>query len=213
MQFGRSDTVKLPKATSQKTDANLSRLKLAINLGGIVACFVTSLSYYSLIHKPLQEKAEADHQRVNQVRGLLGEAMKLRKQRAALSTEQRALEKLVAGVHERLPATAEDGEFLAVAAQVAEDEGLQIIDYQRGQATTKDGHSQIDLGLKCIGDYAGLCRFLTRLEEMPRVSNVTQLRLQTLPGKKLYPVEIRLVLYYGLETKLADTDLTARKAS
>jgi len=194
-------------------DVKFRGLKLAINLGGIFASLVISLTYYFQIHTPLEEQAEADHQRVEQVRDLLGEAVELRKQRATLLEEQQALEKLVEGVHERLPATADDGEFLAVAAQVAKEEGLQIIDYQRGQAALKEGHSQIDLGLKCIGDYAGLCRFLTRLEEMPRVSNVTQLRLQTLPGKSVYPVEIRLVLYYGLETKLAIAGETARKSS
>ena len=69
-------------------------------------------------------------------------------------------------------------------------------------------HSQVDLSLRCVGEYPNMCRFIERLEKIPRKSTVTQLIVQHVEGHIDYPFEIRIILYFGLQESDPTDDVT-----
>jgi len=181
-------------------------LPLAIHACGMVTVVLAALGYYYVVHAPLRSRADADGLRSQQLTGLLEGSKRSIHTHRQVHDQLREVSAAVERVRSHLPMNPEEGQFLAEAGKIADAEGLQIIDYRRGAAMAHPTHSHIELGLKCIGDYDGLCRFVDQLEKNPRISSVQEFTLQVVPGHEKLPFEIRFLLYYGLhKTPVAST--------
>jgi len=181
------------------------RSRTVIHAGGASLLLVALLTYYCAVHRPLVTSAADDADRSQQLTELLDDSQSVFKENRAVSLELTSLTAQIDVIHQRIPTTAAESDYHAAVAQVAQQEGVQIIEHNRGQATTHVDCSELNVQLKCIGDYASICRFVDRLQKLPRIATVSQFTLQTVEGHTQYPVEISLVLYYGLRNRSNDS--------
>ena len=183
---------------NQSRHTGLAGTQLLLHGAGCAILVVVSLVYFLLVHRPMVLSRRADGERAAQLTSLVRQSPQVVKENRLVNEHLVSLHETIAQVRRHVPRTASEGSFLADVTRIAEQEGLRITDYRRGRSVSEATHSRIDLGLKCLGTYEGLCRFLNQLEQLPRVSTVTQLTLQSVDSQPPYPFEIRLVLYFDL---------------
>ena len=101
-------------------------------------------------------------------------------------------------MRQRIPEQPLEADFLRQISQVADDEGVKIIKYDRGSLQRKPTHSQFDVRLSCEGNYVALCGFLERLAKLSRVATVQTMTL-TSDADGIYPFDLSLLLYYAAQ--------------
>jgi Tfp pilus assembly protein PilO len=185
--------------------------RTVIHAGGAGLLLVVLLTYYYAVHRPLVTSADDDADRSRQLTKLLAASRSVFEENRAANNELSNLTTRINGIRGRIPATALESDYHAALALVAQQEGVQIIENKRGQATTHVDCSELSIQLKCIGDYASICRFVDRIQKLPRIATVSKFTLQTVEGHAQYPVEIGLALYYGLRN--GSNDATATKSA
>lgn len=108
------------------------------------------------------------------------------------------LKKNAETMRQRIPEYPQEADFLRQISQVADQEGVKIIKYDRGSLQRKPTHSEFDVRLSCEGDYRAVCGFLDRLAKLSRVATVQSITL-TSANAEQYPFELSLLLYYAAQ--------------
>ncbi|MCA9270072.1 MAG: type 4a pilus biogenesis protein PilO [Planctomycetales bacterium] len=195
-------------------DRSTMTARLAVHGGGALLLVVGCAVFYFAVHRPLASDIAEHTQRVDQLAALLEQSTDACQRCAESRKQLQTLQDDLAAVRARVPQKSDSESFLAAVADAAVAEGLQLIDYRRMREVSFATHSQVELNLRCIADYDGLCRFLARIDSMDRLTRVTQLNIKSLSGYQKYPVEIRLVLFHGLHaTATAEANRNSQEAS
>ena len=165
-------------------------------LGAAVAAVLVPLVWWTT-SAPL-EYAHRDYAaRVAELTELLEKSGAVKAEHARLLDSLRDLKATAVAIQQRIPAEALEGEFLAQLSKTAQAEGVQILDYRPGLAAARGDYSQMEIGLSCEGTYAGLCGFVSRLEQMPRLAQLVQVQIESRRDSSIYPAEMSLVIYFG----------------
>lgn len=188
---------------------HLVTLGWLLHVAGMVPLFVGLLAYYLAFRAPLVVAEQHLSDRMATVSDLLSHTSEYRAElklaEAVLeSQQQRAVE-----VRDRIPDQPNDAEFLRSASEAASVSGLLIQGYSRGAVTHGPTFSQIDIHLECEGEYENICRFLDRLEHIPRVARVMSMEITVESQDELYPLVLVIRLYFGMHeaTELNQTTL------
>ncbi len=155
--------------------------------------------YLGWFYGPLQARAHRAQSQADQLKTLLRESDIVLARHGEVERELQELVAATTEMRRRIPAAPAVGDYLTSIGEIAAEEELYIQDYRQIAEVQHPVHSQIDLALKCEGGYRQLCRFMERLEKLPRVSRLSQLTLRSVPNEDRYAIEIRLVLYHGLQ--------------
>jgi Tfp pilus assembly protein PilO len=110
------------------------------------------------------------------------------------------LEERAKAIRKRIPDEPQGAEFLRLLTSSADQEGVKILNFRTGAPAPQEGLSKLTLELTLEGDYPNLCGFFDRLARIPRVATVDKLNLEGLTESSQYPVEMTLVLYFGMRT-------------
>jgi len=165
-------------------------------LGAFVAAVVVPTVWW-MTSAPL-EFAHRDHAaRTSELAELLERSNEVKAEHARLTAALQQFKADAVAIQQRIPAESLEAEFLAQLTETAQTEGVHILDYRPGVATARDEYSQMEIGLSCQGTYASLCRFVSRLEEMPRLAHLVALQIEGQPPASIYPAEMSLVIYFG----------------
>ena len=108
------------------------------------------------------------------------------------------LKKHAETMRQRIPEQPYEADFLRQISQVADEQGVKIIKYDRGSLQRKPTHSQFDVRLSCEGNYAAICGFLDRLAKLSRVATVQSMTLNS-NTNGVYPFDLSLLLYYAAQ--------------
>lgn len=167
-----------------------------IHVTGIVILLAAGLSLEFFALAPMRQQMNRDQDRVLALEKQLRQGTKIReefnKMRRALE-EQKAKQK---AFQERLPAERMDAEFLAQLHQLAKEVNLNIQDYRPGKVTERGDYSEVEVELTGEGTYESLCRFLTRLPQVPRLSSLAGLEIQAGSEKSAYPIRLNFSAYF-----------------
>jgi Tfp pilus assembly protein PilO len=118
--------------------------------------------------------------------------------KAELTRTLAALTSRAEAVRERVPKTAGEAELLRQLTEIAEGEGVSLVDYRRGQIVDAADRSELRLTVKCEGAFDQLCRLLQKVQDMERIVVVERLRLTSTATGDRNPAELTLLVYFGL---------------
>lgn len=173
-------------------------LVLAHSLGLLATALVLAAAY-AFGYRPLLTQQEVCEHRTEQLRGLLNNAIQVRRAHVQLTKEFEDLNARVARSAALTPTDAEESQFLADATRIAGESGLVIEDYRRGQTRHLATHSELNLTLSARGGHDGICRFLASMERLPRAKQITELSVSSSDRTTDYPFEVAYTLYFGLK--------------
>jgi len=105
----------------------------------------------------------------------------------------------IAHVRRRVPVNSEENSFLAQITHAAEQVGIGITNLQSGQPQKRTGYSQLEITLSGLTTYESLCRFVDQVSQLDRMVRIVGMNLRTNTSQQqLYPVDITLAIYFGL---------------
>lgn len=165
---------------------------LAVLVGG-------GLLVYWIGWGPLQSQCQAESRRIEELERLKSRAATIQRTHSALQAELASLEARAAAVRRQVPELPQEAELLTQLTRNEGDEGLKIRDYRRSGVTVRDTHAELRVVLKGVGDYRSLCAFVDGLEKLDRLVVVESFGVREDPREDAYPVDLTLVLYYGLK--------------
>ncbi len=139
-------------------------------------------------------------QRTAECHSLLRHAHDMHRAAGQLQEDTAAIQQALSTLRAKWPDTADETTFLQLVSQLAADHGVSVSDYRPGGVAKHAEFHEIELRLSGSGPYAGLCRWLVGLNELPRVVRLSQLTIvaPTVPGGDC-AVDIHLQLMFGLD--------------
>jgi len=177
--------------------ANIGLFGWAMHAVGAALLLTTGIAYYLIFHTHCVESTIADTQRAEQLQQLLKAKEKSQDEIFALEHRATELERRVAAVRDRIPEKSEETKFLKYLMREANDQGIKILDFQRGTTTEMKTHSQIELKIHCEGRYEHVCSFIDRIHDAPRYVTIREMSIKSTASSDIYPVNLTLVLPFG----------------
>ena len=113
-------------------------------------------------------------------------------------------EELIAGIKRRIPDSPRQADFLAQLAGAAEASEIEIVDFRPDTAVETKDHFELTIRVSAAGKYEAICRFLNRLESLPRLCDVVGMEIdaQDLAGE-IYPFNLTLQVFYSSTQRAA----------
>jgi Tfp pilus assembly protein PilO len=134
---------------------------------------------------------------ISSARRLLDSAEDLRREHRDLSSQEGQAEARTEQLLARIPHAPQESEFLAHVARLAQDAPLSLKDFRPSESKSHDRFSEMEIQLSAEGSYTGICRFLTGLENLPRLCSISRLSIDSERGSNgNYPVELTLMIYF-----------------
>lgn len=184
---------------SDNPTTRLKMLEWILHGAGLVALLAAGFAVYCLAYLPLAEKQRACVAQIAVVNGLLENSAEIRAAHSRFKDSLAEIRQRADALRERIPDKPCETEFLEQMNEAANQEGLDIRDYRRGEVTVEDTHSHLDVYVSCAGSYRQVCGFLDRLAGLPRLSTVEKATITSDSAAKAYPVELTLRLFYGAQ--------------
>jgi len=166
---------------------------------GLGCALLAAVVFYGAIYAPRANAIDRLNEEIAGVQLRLHGANTIRQQYSQLIAQRKQQRQLAEEVRQRVPDAPQEAEFLEVISKGTPPEDFVITDYSRGQAIQADGCRQVDIQLQCNGTYAGICRFLDQLDNMPRITHVVGLELKSQMVEQRYPLTITVRLYFGVQ--------------
>ena len=132
----------------------------------------------------------------------LAKADEVAAQHEELVELKKAIERRAADITDRIPAHPNEGEFLKQTTSAAKACGITIKEYLRRGIDAHEDHSRLVVHLSLEGTFESICKFVEQLEQLPRISKVSKLRMVSRTKDGLYPMDLTLILFFRSE--LAD---------
>ena len=92
-----------------------------------------------------------------------------------MQDERSTIDAEVAGLLAKLPEREDEGTFLQQLSDLAARHDVSLSEFRPGGRVQLDDHREIELRLKCSGKYSDLCHWLAGVQQLPRMSRVSQL--------------------------------------
>jgi Tfp pilus assembly protein PilO len=183
-------------------DEETTRFGRLLHYLGLLIAVVIGTAVYSYAHAPLVKSIVHTTGRIDELRQSLKNTSGAYEERERLLSKVRESKDRIKAVYQRVPAEADTAPFLKELSSIAQDERIRLSEYRPGAATVKEGYSQMEIALSGEGSYPAICSFFHRLAELPRLSKIKTLTIQTSPGAVTYPVSATIVIYYDLSGNL-----------
>jgi type IV pilus assembly protein PilO len=153
---------------------------------GLFIVAVAGITYLNWISSKL-EVMEMNEERIQ---GQQAELVKLQQQAQHRTQFMREVERLrqrLREAEEQLPKQAEVEKLLRDVAYEAQQSGLQLSRFELQPEQSQGDFSAVPVRMKVRGSYHEIAVFLDRLSKMPRIVNVTDLKMSkpTIENKKI----------------------------
>ncbi|EMI21468.1 hypothetical protein RMSM_01612 [Rhodopirellula maiorica SM1] len=104
----------------------------------------------------------------------------------------------------KIPAKAGEINFLSELSELAKASQFQIRDFRPGAVVSESLHHEMDIRFVGEGSYAGFCRFLDGLQQLPRSYRIARLSV-TAPrsSEQAFTAECQLRLLFDLNPELS----------
>ena len=136
-------------------------------------------------------------QRIAQLETLLVKSPRVRQENRAFHAELASLRHSVEETQRRLPHELREHEFVEQVRQVASQSGIELGDYQMGMISELESYSQAELTFQCKGSYASICQFLHEIDHLARITEISNLQIESADNFHSYPLQVTFVLYFG----------------
>jgi Tfp pilus assembly protein PilO len=164
---------------------------------GVATLIAVIATYLYFIAMPLAAKEDLSQQRIAQLDAMLRQANHVQSDHTAFQAELTSLKQSVQETQRRLPRELREDEFLAEVRQVATKTGIELGLYQLGMVEEMESYSKADLTFQCQGNFASICRFLDEIDHFARITEISNLQIETSDNFNRYPLQVTFVLYFG----------------
>jgi Tfp pilus assembly protein PilO len=154
---------------------------------------------------PLGRDAVGVEQQVTVSEGFVQTAARIRTENADLKRRAAELETKMAGLMARIPDKPQESEFLANLATLASETGLMIREYRPGVVTKREKYDELEIELSAQASYESLCRFLSGMQSLSRLCQISQLEIKADEGAA-YSIDMELHVFFAPRCSPAPTD-------
>ena len=102
-----------------------------------------------------------------------------------------------------------ESEFLAEVSRIALEFGLKIDSFQRGQKTTRENMSTLQITMYSQGDFASLYQVIKAVEHLPFLVRVNRCQIDNTRFESRVKAEVVFVLYYDFKPQFPVDDKVA----
>jgi len=152
-------------------------------------------AFYALIYQPLQRKHAGHVSRTEQLDLLLvrtgTKGAEYRQLRNRLSEMKAKVTKL----RSQLANHPSESKVIEELSDIADEVGLEVLDYQIGLKEEQQSFSQIEIEFRCHGSYASICQFLQQTEQLTETTKLSKFELNSEMNSRGYPIQLTFVLY------------------
>lgn len=194
--------------TYRDRDDELRKLRHLAHATGLAVVLLGCAVFYFGLHRPLLVERTRLEVRQDRQRALLNRADAVGQQHAKLSAMLRSLQTRADSVRQRIPNEPQEAEFLKQLTEIAAEYRIAVHDFRRGSTQQRERYSQFTMQLKLEGSYEGICGLLDRMSRLPRITTIEKMEIRHADGAGHLPLELTLVLYYGMTE---DTTVTTDK--
>ena len=146
----------------------------------IVAAFVCLLfggiQYFASMARTTAVRADLDST-LNQRESLVGQSEALSQRLESLLSEEARLSEDLQSLREKIPYKADDHAFLESLAHLAEQAGLEILEFQPGRAEPDPQFEKVPVRISAVCNWSQLCQFLHRVKLTSRLCSVDEVRV------------------------------------
>ena len=167
---------------------------------GVLSLGVVGFAAHCFVLRPLAEQERRATASIELLQVKLQDADEIRAEHTRLSRSLEEIKRRAEEVRERIPDQPREAEFLTQMSNLSADHGVTIMSFRRGTAASNDNHSRLTMLVRIEANYYGICGFLDSLARLPRVTTIEKLVLDAETTNERYPVDMTIVLYYGIQT-------------
>lgn len=114
---------------------------------------------------------------LNQRQSLVGQSEALMQRLESLQSEESRLRNELQSLRRKIPYKADDHAFLESLVHLAEQTGLEILEFQPGRAEMDQQFENAPIRISAVCKWAELCQFLFRVKGSPRLCSVDEVRI------------------------------------
>lgn len=96
----------------------------------------------------------------------------------------------------RIPAQANESEFLGQLTRLARESGLVVQEYRPGTVTPHESHSEMEILVNGRADYQSVCYFLAGLARLPRYCQLTDFEMDATVPESKFPITMKLRIFF-----------------
>ncbi|MCG8450839.1 MAG: type 4a pilus biogenesis protein PilO [Pirellulales bacterium] len=168
------------------------------------ACFgVVLLSivvFYGTVYRKIHVQKDANRVRSEQLGMLLATSSEIRRKQAPLREELDELRDSIAYKRSRLPEDMKEREFVRQIRETANKVGLQVLDHDIFAIQPGPSVSSVEISFRGNGSFASICNFLNDVHQIARITEISNLELESEINSDGYPFQVTFVLYCGAES-------------
>lgn len=136
----------------------------------------------------------------NWIRKRMRQTDEITKEHQTMVTMMNALQNRADSIRARIPDRPNEGQFLEQTTSAAQQAGIQVKEYRRGKIMFDGDHSQLKVHISLLGPFENICNYVDRLESLPRISRISEMRIKAAKSSNVYPVDLTLTLFFRTDT-------------
>ena len=176
----------------------------------VVAAFVCLLfggiQYFASMARTAAVRAELNSA-LNHRQSLVGQSEALMQRLESLQSEESRLKEDLQSLREKIPYKADDHAFLESLANLAEEAGLEILEFQPSRAESDQQFEKVPVRISAVCNWSQLCQFLYQVKNTKRLCSVDEVRISVPDvGNEQLHLNLTLRIFSAVPRMMAQTE-------
>lgn len=172
---------------------SFSRYRLRCHIVAALVCLLFGgIQYFASMARTAAVRSELNST-LNHRQSLVGQSEALMKRLESLRSEETRLQEELQSLREKIPYKTDDHAFLESLAHLAEQAGLEILEFQPGRAESDQQFENVPVRISAICNWSQLCQFLYRVKGTSRLCRVDEVRV-SVPDTGLEQLQLNLTI-------------------
>jgi Tfp pilus assembly protein PilO len=176
----------------------------------VVAAFVCLLfggiQYFASMARTAAVRAELNSA-LNHRQSLVGQSEALMQRLESLQSEESRLREDLQSLREKIPYKADDHAFLESLANLAEEAGLEILEFQPSRAESDQQFEKVPVRISAVCNWSQLCQFLYQVKNTKRLCSVDEVRISVPEvGNEQLHLNLTLRIFSAFPKMMAQTE-------
>lgn len=181
----------------------------------VATLMAVPIASFMLVFRPQNAEIKRAKDDIQAKRALLTSLREVTAQANDLSAATAQIQQTIAEVESRLPNNKELDSVLRDVAQIADRCGLRVPKFVKSAHTREAGTAkEQQLEIEVTGDFDGFYQFLLGIEQMPRITRLTDMNVQRVQEKGrdgLLRGSLKMSIYYQSQTPVASAEGTLER--
>ncbi|MBN1852760.1 MAG: type 4a pilus biogenesis protein PilO [Pirellulales bacterium] len=188
-------------------DPETNRFGLLLHGVGATVIILAVLMTYMMVYAPMVERTDDTRKEIQRLQTALQDAPNIRREHQQLKTRLADISERIKQLHLNVPEDAMVSQFVSQVTEAATDEGVTISDIDTGKPVSREAYSEREIEFTGTARYASFCHLVDRIRQLPRLSKVTGLHIQTEAyGQEVHPVSLRTTIYFDIRVAPSGQD-------